>query len=292
MPSDEPYLDLLRRVRHEGALREGRNGGTLSLFGASLRFSLRDGFPLLTTKRVFWKGVVEELLWFLKGNTNANELAAKGVHIWDGNSTREFLDSRGLTAYRDGMCGPIYGWQWRRFGASYPSGTGGVDQLRYVLHELSQPGGSRRAVMSAWNPLQLSDMCLPPCHVSYSFYTSSKGLSCHMYQRSSDMFLGEPFNIASTALLTAIVAHVLGMDVDEIYISITDAHIYDTHLLQVDEQLSRAPRAFPHLCISKAAPPAHASVDEKLAWIEALHMDDFEVLGYDPHPTIKAAMVA
>lgn len=302
---ERAYLELLAHIRDHGTLREGRNGGTRSVFGASLRFDMRHGFPLLTTKRMYWRGIVEELLWFLRGDTDAGHLQERRVHIWDGNSTRAFLDARGLHAYPEGVCGPIYGWQWRRFNAPFtpeaPCATEGgrrdgegADQLRYVLDELVREPNSRRAMMTAWNPLQLDAMCLPPCHVSYTFYVhpDSGRLSCHMYQRSCDAFLGEPFNIASTALLTTLVAALLHREPGEVYISITDAHIYLPHLPQVASQVARAPMPLPTVRVRKPVPPLAAPTSERLAWLESLTFDDIVLEGYACHPAIPAPMIS
>lgn len=286
--SELKYLDLLHRAMIIGEKRDGRNGGTLSLFGEHITFNVRDeGFPLLTTKRVFWKGVVEELLWFLKGSTNANELSDKGVHIWDGNTSREFLDSRGLTDYPVGECGPIYGYQWRRF-----NGDENCDQLRFILKELIDNPHGRRAFLSAWNPCQMDKMCLPPCHVSYQWYRGWDGLSCQLYARSQDLFLGTPFNIASTALFTSILAYVIGVPVSKIHICMGDAHVYSVHIDAVKEQLERTPRDYPVLRILKPRPTEWSSIDEAIKWIEELRFEDFELFGYTPLPTIKAPMVA
>lgn len=291
---ERTYLDLLRKILNEGEEREGRNGNTKSVFGERLEFNVHiDGFPLLTTKKMFWKGIVEELLWFLRGSTDANELSERGVFIWRGNSTREFLDSRGLTEYTEGECGPIYGYQWRSFNGAYPSKDGGVDQLRYVLKELIENPTGRRALLTGWNPQQLGAMCLPPCHVLYNFYLSpTNGLSCQMYQRSCDTCAGLPFNIASTALLTTIIATAIGnVPVNKVIIVIGDTHIYEQHYENAKLQSDRSPYDFPTLKIKKPAPSIEASVDEKIKWIESLELSDFELVDYVSHPLIKYEMV-
>jgi thymidylate synthase len=287
------YLQLLQKILVDGEERTGRNGLTKSVFGEKLEFNVCHGFPLLTTKRMFWRGIVEELLWFLRGSTDANELKERGVFIWNGNSTREFLDTRGLSDYCEGECGPIYGYQWRCFDGDYPSRSGGIDQLRYVLKELTDNPSGRRALMTGWNPKQLDAMCLPPCHVLYNFYLSPKsGLSCQMYQRSCDTCAGLPFNIASTALLTSIIATAIGVAVDRVIIVIGDTHVYEQHYTNALEQIGRTPFAFPQLRIDAPPDIACRSLDEKIAWIEGLTMEQFELLNYKCHPSIKYDMVA
>lgn len=289
---EQGYLDLIKNIMKTGDVRSGRNGKTLCIFGGRLEFDLTKGFPLLTTKKMYWKGIVEELLWFLRGSTDANELKNKGVHIWDGNTTRAFLDARGLTDYAEGECGPIYGFQWRCFGGDYPKHENGVDQLEYVLRELHNNPHGRRAIINAWNPKQMEKMCLPPCHVLYNFFVSDKGLSCQLYCRSQDIMLGTPYNIASTALLTHIIAKVLHMSVDRVILVTGDTHIYEQHMDGADEQISRTPFEFPELTISKEAPALESSIETKLRWIESLTIDDFAIDNYNSHGTIRMAMVA
>lgn len=289
---EQGYLDLVRRVVTEGEERLGRNGKTYGIFGDRLVFDLNKGFPLLTTKKMFWKGIAEELLWFLRGSTDANELKASGVHIWDGNTTRAFLDSRGLTDYKEGECGPIYGYQWRCFGGDYPLHENGVDQVRYVLEELHTNPHGRRAIICAWNPKQMHQMCLPPCHVLYNFHVSQKGLSCQLYCRSQDIMLGTPYNIASTSLLTHIIAKVLHMQVDRVILVTGDTHIYEEHLEGAQEQISREPFSFPTLEISKDAPPLESSIDAKMKWIEELTTSDFVIQDYKSHGIIRMPMIA
>jgi len=275
------YLNILKKVKENGIVKNGRNGKTYSYFGDILKFNIQNQFPLLTTKKVFFKGVVEELLWFLRGSVNSKELEEKGVNIWKGNSNREFLDSNGFYDYEEGYLGPIYGFQWRSF-------NGSVDQLRYILNELNK--NSRRIIINAWNPCQLDKQVLPPCHILYNFYIDdNKNLSCMMFMRSSDLFLGLPFNIASTALLTYIIAKVMGLNVKEIAISICDLHIYEEHLEAVDEQLKREPYNLPKLNIKKDI-DINLSIDEKIKWIENLAFEDFELIDYNCHPIIRAIM--
>ena len=275
------YLNILKKVKENGIIKNGRNGKTYSYFGDILKFNIENQFPLLTTKKVFFKGVVEELLWFLRGSVNSKELEEKGVNIWKGNSNREFLDANGFYDYDEGYLGPIYGFQWRSF-------NGEIDQLKYVLNELNK--NSRRIIINAWNPCQLNKQVLPPCHILYNFYIDDdKNLSCMMFMRSSDLFLGLPFNIASTALLTYIIAKVMGLNVKEIAISICDLHIYEEHLEAVEEQLKREPYNLPKLKINKDV-DINLSIDEKIRWIEKLTFEDFELIDYNCYPIIRAIM--
>ena len=285
------YLKLLKETLKEGEIKYTRNGVVYSKFGCMMKFNNINNFPLLTTKKMFLRGIVEELLWFLRGSTDANELKEKKVNIWTGNSTREYLDSVGLTEYKEGELGPVYGWQWRKFGEDYNNpNTKGKDQIRYVLEELLKPNNSRRAVLSGWNPVDLNKMALPPCHILYIFNKTDKGLSCHMTLRSSDLFLGLPFNIASTALLTQILATVLHIDISEICLSICDAHIYQEHVQQIDKQVSQDPYELPQLIIKKFPPPVDTSIDEKINWIESLKYEDFELKDYLSHSALPAIM--
>lgn len=289
---EQQYLDLLRKIIICGEERDGRNGKTLSLFGERLEFDLKDGFPLLTTKRVFWRGVVEELLWFLRGSTNAKELQAKDVHIWDGNTSREYLDAHGLEHYEEGQLGPGYGFQWRCFGGDYPLHENGIDQIRYVLRELTTNPHGRRAVLSAWNPKQAHAMALVPCHVLYQFYIGKHGLSCQLYCRSQDVCAGTPFNIASTALLTTLLASLLGVPTDRIILIAGDAHVYEPHIENAKIQIERTPYKCPQLKIKKEIPPITSELDEKIKWLETLTYEDFELLEYQCHPTLKYEMIA
>ena len=256
-----------------------------------MRYSLRDDtLPLLTTKRTFWRGVAEELLWFIKGSTNANELAEKDVHIWDGNGSRDFLDSRGLNHREVGDLGPVYGFQWRHFGAEYTdmhadySGKG-VDQLADCIDKIKNNPEDRRIIMSAWNPKDLDLMALPPCHMFCQFYvdTDRNELSCQMYQRSADMGLGVPFNIASYALLTHMIAKVTGRKPGDFVHTIGDAHIYLNHVDALKEQLERNPRAFPKLTFREDNDKVYDDID-------GFVFEDFDVVGYKPHASIKMKM--
>ncbi len=282
--SDERnYLQLIHDLLHEGVDCDDRTGvGTLSTFGAQIRFSLAGGtLPLLTTKKMFTRGVVEELLWFLRGETDSKILEAKGVNIWKGNTSREALDKRGLTNYPEGEGGPIYGHQFRNFGgAKGGDGKSGVDQVEEVLYLLREDPNSRRMVINLWNPCDLDKMALPPCHMVYQFRVYGNKLSCSMYQRSCDTFLGLPFNICSTALMTYIFAKLTGLVPHEIVISIGDAHIYKNHVEQVKKQLKRAPYCFPKLQIKNRGQKC----------VEDFKAEDFIVLGYESHEAISAPM--
>lgn len=278
------YLHLIEKCLLADE-RDNRTGTTTrSIFGEMMRFDLSETFPLLTTKRVFWRGVVEELLWFIKGDTNAKHLNEKGVRIWDGNGSREFLDSRGIDR-EEGDLGPIYGWQWRHFGAKYVdchtdySGQG-FDQLADCIKKIKETPHDRRIVMSAWNPIDLAQMALPPCHMFCQFYASNGRLSCLMYQRSADVGLGVPFNIASYSLLTCMMAQVCGLERGEFVHTLGDTHIYTTHEGALREQLTREPRPFPRLKINES------KVD-----IDSFTFDDFELVDYNPHPKLEMEMV-
>lgn len=268
-----------------GITRGDRTGvGTISIFGTQMRFNLRNQFPLLTTKRVFWRGVAEELLWFIKGSTNAKELQDKNIRIWDGNSTREFLDASGFHDRQVGDLGPVYGFQWRHFGAEYKTCnddyTGqGIDQLKEIIERIKVNPTDRRIIMTAWNPVQIPQMALPPCHCFAQFYVANGELSCQLYQRSADMGLGVPFNIASYALLTYMIAHVTNLKPGDFIHSLGDTHVYLNHVEPLKEQLERKPRPFPQLRIKR-----------QVTNIDDFTFDDFEVIGYDPYPTIKMEM--
>lgn len=287
MASNEAeYLRVLKRVMDEGAVRPDRTGtGVIGLFGEQMTFDISASVPLLTTKFVPWKSCVKELLWFCRGDTDAKALSAQGVRIWDANTSREFLDARGLTELPEGSIGPGYGWQWRHAGGTYGGdGEDGRDQLGEVLRLLREDPHSRRIFMSSWSANQLDQMALAPCHVSAQFYVDNdRRLSCHMYQRSCDMFLGVPWNVLSYSALTYVLAKKAGLAPHRLIVSMGDVHVYRDHVEQVREQLSRAPFPPPTLAVSDA-------VRDK-DWGD-ITVDDFEVAGYAHHPAIPAKMSA
>lgn len=288
---EEGYIQLLRDTLTQGEKKDTRNGTVYSQFATVVSFTnVSSAFPLLTTKRIFVRGVIEELLWFLTGSSSCKPLQEKNVHIWDKNSSREYLDSVGL-GYEAGELGPIYGWQWRSFGKSYSGGGDpiGVDQIKHVVTELLKDN-SRRAVLSSWNPQQLHEMALPPCHVMYTFYRDSNGISCLMNMRSSDLFLGLPFNIASTALLLSIIAKVLHSKAYRVVITSADAHIYEEHVDSVKKQVENEVIDKPTIRILKEEPPISSSIEEKVAWIDSLVYEDFAVIDYMSAPAISAVM--
>jgi thymidylate synthase len=268
----QQYLDLMRRVRTQGVRKTDRTGiGTLSVFGHQMRFDLAEGFPLVTTKKLHLKSIVHELIWFLQGDTNTRYLKAHGVSIWD-----DWADE-------NGDLGPVYGKQWRSWTAPKgegPSSTGPgrtIDQIREVVETLKTTPDSRRMIVTAWNPADIPDMALAPCHCLFQFYVTNNRLSCQLYQRSADVFLGVPFNIASYALLTLMMAQVTGFKPGEFIHTFGDAHLYLNHLEQADLQLSRAPRALPRM-----------EIDPSVRSIFQFKYEHFELTGYDPHPHIKA----
>lgn len=294
--NESGYLKLLDDTLQNGEKRTTRNGEVYSQFGSMIVFdNISEAFPLITTKKMFFRGICEELLWFLRGSTNSAELQEKGVHIWDGNSSREYLDKVGLVHYEENELGPIYGWQWRMFGKKYGNDNdtnddNGIDQIKYIITELLKPDNSRRAVLTSWNPKQLHEMALPPCHILYTFYKDKNGLSCLMNMRSSDLFLGLPFNIASTALLTTIIATVLNIKVHKVALTLTDAHIYEEHIECVKKQMENEVNTLPTLNIKKLAPDITSTIDDKLEWIDSLQYDDFEVRDYKSAGAIKTIM--
>ncbi|KAJ6368693.1 hypothetical protein OIU78_001133 [Salix suchowensis] len=279
------YLRMVKDIISDGNLKDDRTGtGTLSKFGCQMRFNLRKTFPLLTTKKVFWRGVVEELLWFISGSTSAKVLQEKGIHIWDGNASRDYLDSIGLKDREEGDLGPVYGFQWRHFGARYTDMhadyTGqGFDQLLDVIDKVKNNPNDRRIIISSWNPSDLKLMALPPCHMFAQFYVANGELSCQMYQRSADMGLGVPFNIASYALLTCILAHVCDLIPGDFVHVIGDAHVYQTHIRPLQEQLRKLPKPFPIL-----------KINSEKKDIDTFVAADFKLIGYDPHQKIEMKM--
>lgn len=294
------YLDLLRAIQRDGVVRGDRTGtGTKSIFGYQMRFDLSEGFPLLTTKKVFVKGIIHELLWFLSGDTNIKYLVDNGVHIWDSDAYRYYnelcirhgvlpvdmqtflraaadgIDSP-IDGYRFGDLNHVYGYQWR----SWPMADGGhIDQIRNVIETIKHNPSSRRMIVSAWNVAEVDDMALPPCHVLFQFYVADGRLSCQLYQRSADTFLGVPFNIASYALLTMMIAQECGLQPGDFVHTLGDTHLYLNHMQQVEEQLSRTPRPLPRMRLN----PDVKSVFD-------FRYEDFTLEGYDPYPAIKAEL--
>ncbi len=256
------YLNLLQDILDNGVDKADRTGtGTRSVFGRQMRFDLSEGFPLLTTKKVHLKSIIYELLWFLKGDTNVKYLQEHGVRIWN-----EWADA-------DGNLGPVYGAQWRNWNGD------GIDQIARLVETLKKNPNDRRMIVSAWNPSQIPDMHLPPCHMMFQFYVADNKLSCMLYQRSADTFLGVPFNIASYALLTQMLAHICGFELGEFVHTLGDTHIYLNHMEQVKEQLSRTPRALPKMRIAR-----------KVESIDDFKFEDFVLEDYDPYPAIKGVV--
>jgi thymidylate synthase len=285
-PEEMQYLNLVREIIMTGVQRDDRTGtGTLSVFGRCMRFSLRNhSFPLFTTKRVFWKAVVCELLWFLQGNTFSQTLEKQGIHIWNENGTRAFLDKQGLVNNEEGDLGPIYGFQWRHWGAEYTNCradyTGkGIDQIAKIIETIKTSPHDRRMILTAWNVSDLGRMALPPCHMFCQFYVAKGELSCQMYQRSCDMGLGVPFNVASYALLTCMIAHVCGLKPGEFTHVLGDAHVYMNHVAPLTEQITREPLVFPTLRFLRRVD----SMDD-------FHLSDIEISDYQCHPPIKMTM--
>jgi thymidylate synthase len=301
---EEQYLNLIREILDRGTWEEGRNGKTKSIFGNSMRFSLANGkIPILTTKKTAWKTCLKELLWFIRGETDNKLLQDQGVHIWDGNSTREFLDSRGLINYEVGELGPIYGRQWRQFNAPYitkkdkkfaeglPENEkayynieGGYDQLQQIIDALKDPKQrtSRRLIMTAWNPCQLDDMALPPCHIFCQFNVhNGNQLSCAMYQRSNDEACGTSFNIASYSFLTHLLAKHCGLEAHEFVYFKGNCHIYEEHIDGLKLQITRQPFQFPSVSIKQVRDN-----------INDYQVDDFIIENYQHHEPIKFQMIA
>ena len=299
------YIDLVEKILNEGFWEEGRNGRTKAIFGYTMRFSLKnDTIPIFTTKKTAWKTCLKELLWFIHGETNNKLLQKQNVHIWDGNTSREFLDGIGLSLYEEGIAGPIYGYQWRYFNAKYNSLTGkpitenfeetdrdfnnisfkGIDQLQYIIDCLKDPvkRTSRRLIMTAWNPCQLNEMALPPCHVMCQFNVlDGNKLSCALYQRSNDVSLGTSFNVASYSFLTHLLAKHCGLVAHEFIHFMGNCHIYEEHIEPMRELLNRDIHQFPKINIKE--------IKEN---INDYEVDDFEIVGYKSNEVIKMQMVA
>lgn len=280
------YLDLIEKIFAIGVKEKGRNGNTISIFGETMRFPL-DNLPMITTKKVSFKTILEELLWFIRGETNNHLLKEKGVHIWDANASRAFLDSVGLN-YQEDDLGPIYGHQWRHFNAPYSSchedySGKGIDQLQNIIDCLKDPERrtSRRLVMSAWNPCQLDEMALPPCHVLTHFNVSGDKLSCILYQRSADVGLGMPYNITSYSILTCLLAHHCDLVAGDFIYMIGNAHIYEEHVDSLKMQIKRDPLPLPTMRILN-----------KYENINDYTSNDFELIEYQSHETIKMKMIA
>ena len=284
------YLNLLHDILNEGHTEKGRNGITKCIYGSAMHFSLENGrIPILTTKKTAWKTCLKELLWFIKGQTDNNILNKQNVHIWDANSTKEFMKSRDLEHYKEGDLGPIYGYQWRHFNARYSScdveyNNKGIDQLQEVINCLKDPKTrtSRRMVVSAWNPCQLDEMALPPCHIMFQFnVVDGNKLSCSMYQRSVDCPLGSPFNIASYSFLTHLIAAHCDLEPYEFIYYLGNAHIYEPHLKIIKDQIKREPYEFPTV-----------NILNKRDNISDYVLDDFEIKNYRHHDQIKMEMIA
>lgn len=283
---EQKYLEIIKNCIDKGSMQKDRtNTGTLALFGQSMRFSLANStLPLLTTKSVPFRVVLEELLFFIRGDTNNKILKDKNIHIWDGNSTKEFLEKNGIDR-EEGDLGPIYGFQWRHYGADYKTchdnyNGQGIDQLNNVIENLRKDPYSRRMIVVAWNPTQLSEMALPPCHCLFQFLVGDGKLSCILYQRSGDMGLGIPFNIASYSILTLMVAKLVGLEANEFIHFIGDAHVYLNHVEPLREQILREPRNFPKLKF----------VEKEYKTIEDFKFEDFILEGYCPMPKIAMKM--
>lgn len=293
----DQYHNLLRHILNHGTRRTNRTGtDTIGVFGYQARFDLREGFPLVTTKKMFFRGIVEELLWFLSGDTNAKTLQAKGVHIWDEWATKAQCAKFGR---EEGQLGPVYGHTWRNFGATYcgdgcgcsgvavgPDGyhLNGFDQIAWLVNEIVKNPDSRRLIVSGWDPREAQRVALPPCHTLFQFYVQDGELSCQLYQRSADAFLGVPFNIASYALLTHLIAHVTGLKVGEFVHTFGDLHVYENHLTQVAEQLRREPYPLPTVRITKNT----AFEVTPFAHLLSIRYEDIVLENYKHHPAIRA----
>ena len=284
---ENQYLNLIEDILENNEEFIGRNGTTLAIFGSAMHFSLENNtIPYLTSKKLAHKTCLKELLWFIKGDTSNKKLKEQNVHIWDANGSREFLDSRGLQDYKEDDLGPVYGFQWRHFNAEYNDcnsdySNKGVDQLNYIIEQLKNPEtrNSRRLIMSAWNPCQIDKMALPPCHVMCQFNVLNNRLSCSLYQRSGDVGLGVPFNIASYSLLTHLIAHHVGLEAQEFIYYLGNAHIYDDHIDQLKIQKDIIPKEFPKLKINK-----------KYENIEDYKLEDFIIENYNYASQINLLM--
>lgn len=281
---ENQYLEIIKKILKTGKRKNDRTGvGTLSIFGEMMRYSLEDNvFPLITTKRVAYKSIVEELLFFLRGDTDSKILEKNGINIWKKNGERKFLDSVGIDR-EEGDLGPIYGFQWRHFGAKYKTchddyKNQGIDQIKNVIEMIKNNPNDRRMLVCSWNPLDISKMVLPPCHLLFQFNVNDGKLNCCMYQRSCDMGLGVPFNIGSYSLLTIMIAHITDLCPGEFIHFMGDCHVYINHVDALKEQVSRIPRKFPKIFVNPK---------DKRSNLEDFKYEDFELVGYEPWPTIK-----
>jgi thymidylate synthase len=287
------YLDLMKNILKDGFFEKGRNGNTKSIFGNMMRFSLQNGkIPFLTTKKLAWKSCLKELLWFIRGETDNKILQSQNVHIWDGNASKEFVKKVGLEHYEEGILGPLYGYQWRHFNAPYDVSSGkildenkpGIDQLQFIIDQLKNPNtrNSRRLIMTAWNPCQLNKMVLPPCHILCQFNVhDGDKLSCALYQRSVDVPLGSPFNIASYAILTHLLAKICGLQAFEFVYFMGNCHIYEEHFKTAATQILRKPFEFPTI-----------SINQLRENINDYQVNDFEIHDYKYHDALKYEMIA
>jgi thymidylate synthase len=281
---EDQYLNLIKQIIQNGKYRIDRTRiGTISIFGTQSRYNLRNNIlPLLTTKNIFVKGVIEELLWFIKGSTNSKELSSKGIYIWDKHGSKEFLNKQGFYNRKEGDLGPIYGFQWKHFGDEYKTCDDkykGFDQLNNCIHLIKTDPFSRRIIMTSWNPVDIPKMSLPPCHCLVQFYVQDNELSCQLYQRSGDVGLGIPFNIASYSILTHMIAHICKLKTGDFIHTLGDAHIYINHLEQLKIQITRKPRPFPTIKFLR-------DIDK----IEDFKFEDIEIINYNPHPKLKMEM--
>jgi dihydrofolate reductase/thymidylate synthase len=289
------YLNLMNKILNEGVENMTRNAITLSTFGETLEFDLTLGFPLLTTKKMYWRGIVEELLWFIRGDTNSKILENKKVNIWRANTTREFLNNRGLIHYEEGDIGPMYGFQWRNYGVDYNGMNheyhGGYDQLKNCLELIINDPTSRRILMTTFNPAVVKDSVLAPCHgIKVQFNVSNNKLDLQMDMRSSDVFLGLPYNITSYAILLELISKLTNYQSGKLIMTLGNTHIYNDHIKACKTQLQRIPYYLPKLNIKKKY--YGNSVDDMLNYLETLQYEDFEIKNYNYHPTIKAQMIA
>lgn len=290
IPDESKYLRLLKDVYENGFIKKGRNGNTKSMFGKTIEFDLTNGYPLITTKAMFFRGIVEELLFFIRGDTDSNILSDKNIKIWNGNTNRQFLDSIGKNNRGIGIMGPLYGYQWRNFNAKYDEENAkpkekGIDQFKNVINMIINEPESRRIMMTTFNPSQIDQGVLPPCHsIILQFYVQDGFLDMFCFNRSQDLFLGTPFNIASSSLLQIIIAKITGLTARKIILSLGDCHIYESHYDVVEQQFNRIPLSFPKININKEL--------KSMEDIEKLEYNDFDLIDYVSYKTLKADMVS